>query len=176
MNVILVMVQSVNGKITKGSSPNIYTWTSKEDQDFFFSLLQKHNLTVMGNTTYQASKGRFKLSDKRLRIILTRHPESYEAEHIPGKIEFTNATPVELLASLEKRGYKQLLLVGGGEMNTLFLRENLVDEVYLSVEPLVFGAGKDVFATGDAEASLQLLSVKQLNRKGTLLLHYRLDK
>lgn len=41
MKVILVMVMSVDGNITKGVEEKIYEWTSKEDQRYFLATLKK---------------------------------------------------------------------------------------------------------------------------------------
>jgi len=41
MKVILAMVTSVDGKTTKWNNPDIYKWTSEEDQTHFFSLIEK---------------------------------------------------------------------------------------------------------------------------------------
>jgi len=40
----MIMVATLNGKITKGNDPDIYKWTSKEDKKYFSSLLKKNNL------------------------------------------------------------------------------------------------------------------------------------
>ena len=40
MKVVLVAVTSTNGKLTQGEDNNIYSWTSKEDQEIFFKLLR----------------------------------------------------------------------------------------------------------------------------------------
>ena len=52
MKVVMVAVVSANGKLTRGNDPDIYKWTSKEDQNFFFSLISKSKLIVMGSGTY----------------------------------------------------------------------------------------------------------------------------
>src|SRR3990167_10570212 len=120
MKVIMVMVSSVNGKITRGEDPDIYSWTSKEDADFFFSLLNQHNLIVMGSITYEAARNKIKPDKERLRVILTRTPEKYAKDAIRGKLEFTSESPKKLVKRFEKGGYNTMLLVGGGKTNALF--------------------------------------------------------
>lgn len=166
------MVSSVNGRITKGSDPDIYRWTSKEDQRFFFDLIHKNRLIVMGSATYEAVRSRLKLSAKRLRVILTRHPKRYGAEAKPGALEFSSAPPKQLVRELSKRGHKKLLLVGGGDANRLFLEAGLVDELLITVEPRLFGNGKLMIADGRFNANLKLINVKKLNKQGTLLCTY----
>ena len=51
------------------------------------------------------------------------------------------------------------------------MRERLINEIYLDVEPLIFGEGIQVIAPSEFEYELELLEVKNLN-KNTIQLHY----
>jgi dihydrofolate reductase len=176
MKVTMVMISSVNGKTTQGNNPNVYLWTSPEDQKFFFSLIKKNNLIVMGRETYEASKKVIKLEEKKLRIVLTRNQKKYLKESINGQLEFSNDSPENLIKRMSGLGYKKMLLVGGGTINGLFLKQNLVDEFYLTVEPKIFGTGKDIVAGQLLNISMTLIGIKKINTKGTLLLQYRIKK
>jgi dihydrofolate reductase len=172
MKVTMVMISSADGKTTQGNNPNVYLWTSPEDQKFFFSLIKKNNLIVMGRETYEASKKVIKLEEKKLRIVLTRNQKKYLKESINGQLEFSNNSPENLIKRMSGLGYKKMLLVGGGTINGLFLKQNLVDEFYLTVEPKIFGTGKDIVAGQLLNTKLQLVSIKKLNKIGTILLRY----
>ena len=172
MKVIMVAVSSLNGKTTKGKDPNIYSWTSKEDTDFFFSLIEKNNLIVMGSGTYEAARKVIKLKKNKLRIVLTRNPRKYSEETKKDMLEFTNDTPLELIKKLENRGYNQMLVVGGGTINSLFLKSKLVDEIYLTIEPKIFGQGQELINEENLDSNLKLINIKKLNKQGTLLLKY----
>ena len=86
----MVAVSSLNGKITKEKDPNIYSWTSKEDSQLFFSLIEKSNLIVMGSKTYEVARKFIQHKKNRLRIVLTKTPQKYLRESIGGMLEFTN--------------------------------------------------------------------------------------
>lgn len=174
MKVIMIMLSSVDGKITKGNDQNIYTWTSSEDQKYFFSEIKKNNLIVMGRKTYEASKPVIKLEKGKLRIVLTHNPKKYFKQSVMGQLEFSDETPKELVKRLSTLGYKKILLVGGGNINGLFLKQNLVNELYLTVEPKIFGLGKSIIEGQLLNKSLQLINVKKLNKIGTLLLKYKI--
>lgn len=173
MKVIMVAVASLNGKITKGEDPNIYSWTSKEDTKFYFSLIEKNNLIVMGSKTYEVARKFIKHKKNRLRIVLTRNLKKYLTETKKGMLEFTNESPLKLVKKLENRGYKKMLLVGGATINSLFLKHNLVNELYLTLEPKFFGAGKSLLSEESLDISLKLISDKRLNRQGTMFLKYK---
>ena len=171
MKVILVAVISIDSRTTKHNDPDIYHWSSEEDQKHFFALLEKHNLLIMGKHTYENAKHLMKHTKGRLRIVLTKNPEKYKRETLPDMLEFTNEKPSTLLQKLTKKGYRQILLLGGATTNTSFA--NYLNEVWLSVEPYIFGTGKGLFDNKPLHLKLKLFSVKKLNESGTLLLKYK---
>ena len=173
MKIVMVMVSSINGKITNQNDPNIDSWTSKEDSVHFYSLINNHNLIVMGRKTFEAAKDKIKLEPDKLRIVLTKSPDLYKDQTIPGQLEFSCETTNKLVERLTKSGYKKILLVGGSEINRLFLKYKLVNEIYLTLEPILFGKGNQLLETVKLEQDLKLVDFKILNNKGTLLLHYQ---
>jgi dihydrofolate reductase len=176
MFVTLMMVSSVDGKITNGDDSNIYSWTSAEDSALFSSLIEKHNLIVMGRTTYEAAKENIQLKEGKLRIVLTHNPSRYTKYARPGQLEFSDESPKELVQRLEQAGYKEMLLVGGGEINAAFFEAGLIDEFHLTIEPVVFGKGKPLVAEVLSAVSLTLVESKNLNDRGTLYLRYLVHK
>ena|SRR3989338_6137086 len=176
MKIILVAVISINGKTTKGRDPDVHDWSSKEDQEYFAALKEKSRLIIMGRKTYEAAKGHTALSPKILRVVLTKNPKRYRHLTVQNQLEFTNQPPKKLLATLKRRGYAEALLVGGSEVNSAFLRANLIDEIWLTVEPLVLGTGKTLFSKDRPNKRMRLLHSKQLNKSGTLLLKYTVER
>lgn len=174
MKIAMVMLATADGKTTRGDETDIYLWTSKEDQRYFFSLIKKSNLIVMGRSTYEAAKPVMKLETKKLRIVLTRYPEHYLSQTVPGRLEFSSETPKHLVNRLSILGYKKILLVGGSKINGLFLKASLVDEFFLTIEPRIFGSGKNIVDQPELNKQLQLISIKKLNRIGTIILRYKI--
>ncbi|MEK7522702.1 MAG: dihydrofolate reductase family protein [Patescibacteria group bacterium] len=170
MKITMVMLSSVDGKITQGNNQNIYSWSSIEDQKYFFSLIKKNILIVMGRKTYEVSRKVIKLEKGKLRVVLTSNPEKYLNQSVPGQLEFSNETPKGLVKRMISLKYKELLLVGGATVNGLFLKQNLVDEFYLTIEPKIFGSGKNLIEGQLLNTKLHLISVKKINKSATLLL------
>jgi len=168
----LAIVASINGKSTKGEIANVRLWSSKEDQKYFSSLIKKSNLIVMGRETYEAARPIIKLTPGKLRVVLTINPERFGRFKVLGQLEFTNESPSGLVKRMEALGYKKMLLVGGSSINSLFFQQNMIDEVWVTLEPYIFGRGKNLIEETNLDVSLQLKSVKKLNKKGTLLLKY----
>lgn len=176
MKITCVMVESVDGKTTKGDVGRTFLWTSVEDQQHFKKLVEENNLIIMGRKTYEVSKNHMEHKKGRLRVIITNNPEKYKSEEIKGILEFSDENPRNLINHLEKQGYLKALLTGGARLNSLFFRENLVNELWLTIEPKIFGIGNSIVGEEMFDLSLELLSVAKLNEKGTLLLQYSVVK
>ena len=174
----LVMVQSLNGKTTKGENPDVGSWASEEDQEYLKEIRSKHEVIVFGRKTYDAVKEFVDFEDGRLRIVLTSSPKKYQKESVPGKLEFTDEKSTDLVERLQRSGHNELLLFGGAKVNSLFLKDGLIHEIHTTVEPVVFGEGRPLFEDVDIDASLEMIEKPQmLNKKGTLLLKHKvLDK
>lgn len=174
MKITMAAVVSANGKLTHGSDSDIYKWTSPEDQKFFFDLIAKNKVIVMGSGTYQAVRKQLKHGSDRLRVVMTTRPGMYKSEQIPGVLEFTSETPRDLYDRMINN--KEMLLVGGSKIYSSFLKKGLVDTIYLTIEPVVFGQGKNLFAESEFESKLKLESIEKLNKRGTILLKYKVIK
>jgi riboflavin biosynthesis pyrimidine reductase len=92
-------------------------------------------------------------------------------------LEFSDLSPTDLLAELRRSRHDyDVLLLGGGELNTAFLEAGLVDRILITIEPVLFAGGTGLLAAGSADIRCNLLSVTQLNERGTLLVDYAVDK
>jgi len=57
----------------------------------------------------------------------------------------------------------EAIVIGGAETASEFLQANLVDEVYLNIEPVIFGEGMPLATPASFEAKLNLLETKMLS-------------
>src|SRR6185437_14999451 len=103
MKVILAMVMSLDGKTTRWGESQLHEWTSKEDQQHFASLLQHHEVIIMGRHTYEVAAPYMEHLPSRLRIVMTRTPEKFTLLEEPGMLEFTNETALEIVNRLKNK-------------------------------------------------------------------------
>jgi dihydrofolate reductase len=164
---ILYMGITPNGYIAKEDGNS--EWTSEEDLQGFFENSKKAGNIIMGKNTYREAfrQGYFPFP-KALNIVVSHE----DIENQWGdEVIITSATPKEILKMLSEKGFTTAFLAGGGVLNASFMREGLVNELYLDVEPLIFGKGIQIIAPSKFEHELELLEVKNLN-KNTVQLHY----
>lgn len=101
---------------------------------------------------------------------MTRDPSRFTGDSVPTMIEFTREPAAELVNRLSGEGIGRCALLGGGVINGLFLAAGLVDEVWITVEPLLFGEGRPL-AVGRLDVALTLKESSILGGN-TLLLKY----
>jgi dihydrofolate reductase len=66
----------------------------------------------------------------------------------------------------------EALLVGGSQINAVFLKKKLINEIYLTIEPKIFGIGLPLAQGTLDDVHLELQNCTRLNAQGTLLLYY----
>ena len=162
---IAFVAASVDGRISL-SSNHPPDWTSKEDWEFFQKSLSRIDAVVVGRTTYESVAERLR---KRNTFVLSSRPKTITRR---GTVTFVNPAKVHLPKLLER--YKSVAVLGGGAVYQFMLEKKLLDEIFVTVEPLIFGHGKEMFVGGTRITRVHLLSAKRLNRTGTLLLHYQI--
>ena len=163
------MAASIDGFITKHAD-GLVNWTSKEDKKHFSKITKEAGAVIYGKKTFATFN---KPLPGRLNIVMTRDPDVSQNQE--GILEFTNQDPLLILENLYQRGYKNVALGGGSEINKLFLEKDLIDEVYLTIEPRIFGSGKNIFASTSKDVRLELIDHEFLN-KDSILLHYKVKR
>ena len=170
MKTILYMAITANGYIAR---KNDETPWSKEEWESFFSKVKEAKNIVLGRKTFEMMKSNGNLAEIGDIFIVV------VSDKIKNKSDDTNClfvnSPGQAVESLKEKGFVEAFVAGGGILNSSFMKQGLVDEIYLDIEPFVFGDGVRLFSENDFEANLELLSIKNLS-KNVLQLHYRVIK
>lgn len=174
MKTILVFVSTLDGKVTKWGDPFVRVWSSKADKEYFNRIWKDNKLIVMGSNTYNAHP--LKPSKAHLLIIMTRNASKYKTKEIGGQIEFTDMSPAQLVSCYKNLGHEQMLITGGAHIATSFLKDQLIDEVWLTIEPIIFGLGGNFVTAEKLDINLNLLSCEKVNVQGTLITKYSVIK
>lgn len=165
MKVFIIAALTADGYIGLDESHRATSWTTKADKTFFVSRTKEAGTVVMGRKTFDTFAR--PLAGRRL-IILTGSPESV---HVEG-VESSNETVTELVARLKNEGVRELAVCGGASVYSQFMQAGLVDEIYVTVMPKVFGRGVPLFGAV-LDVNLELLGSKILEDGNSVLLHYR---
>lgn len=168
MQVILYMAVTGNGYIAKENDDT--SWVSKEEWDSYSAIVRKAGNLVIGHRTYdiitkQPEFGEF----EKVKIVIVSHNDfkTLSSNHV------TVRTPEEALNLL--KDFEEVVVAGGSNLNSSFVEENLIDEIYLDIEPIIFGKGIKLFADNNFEAKLKLLGTRNLT-EDIIQIHYKVLK
>jgi len=128
----------------------------------------------MGSKSFDADP--LKPSPKHLLVVMTHRPSDYKYYEAGGQLEFTSESPSQLCSRLEKEGHSRILLVGGPRIAASFFKEKLVDELWLTVEPKIFGIGGNFVTEEKLDVELRLISYEIVNDEGTLITKYAITR
>ena len=118
--------------------------------DFYNSV----DITLMGNKTYQQVMS-FDFDfpyQSTTNYVFSRAPKidtahvSFVTKDIPGFVK-----------KLKKGKGKDIWLIGGGELNSLLLKNDLIDELILTIIPVILGSGIPLFSIGGKEQFFSLI-------------------
>jgi len=173
MRKILIVAITLDGKIAKYTDHNA-DWTSKEDKAFFHSEVKKAGAVIFGSKTYEVM-GRH--MPNKLNIVMTPEPQKYQDKVQKDILEFTSDAPEVAMDKLSQRGYDSVVIAGGSTIYSLFLQNGLVDELYITIAPKIFGKGLYLFKEMDIDdIDLELLEVEKLSDNGEILVKYKVIK
>lgn len=164
IKVSLVMALTADGFIARGSH-DFVNWSSSADKKFFAGLSKDAKAVVMGKNTFDTFDG---ILPGRLNIVMTSQKKDSDND----LLLFWHKEPEELIDFLAKKGLKKLVLAGGSFTNYKFYEKGLIDEVFVTISPVMFGQGVSLF-NKEINACLELKNLEKLDKE-TIMIHYLL--
>lgn len=171
MKVVMYLVTTGNGFIAKADDD--VTFVSKHQWDALREVINSVGVAVIGRRTYEILhdyKEAERISKGIGIFVMTRKP-GMKSEN--PNIVFTNETPQAVLRAIEAMGFDEVLIAGGGRINSLFMSLDLVDEIYMNIEPTFIGRGTRMFSDARFEKKLDIIDVKKLSHN-EIQIHYRI--
>lgn len=172
--VILYIAMSLDGYIAKPNDDlSFLTAVEKEGEDYGYAdFVSTVDTVLLGRKTYDwvmTQVGTFPHADKSAYII-TR-----TARPAIGSTVFYTGDLTALVRKLKNESGKNIFCDGGAEIVNELLRQDLLDEMIISIIPILVGHGTRLFRDHRPEHKLKLLGVKTFDT-GLTQLHYRRDK
>ena len=169
---ILYIACSLDGYIaTSDDDLSFLDQVQKTGEDYGYTdFISGVDTVILGRKTYDWVMDRvdvFPHTDKETYVI-TRTERSRS-----GNVVFYTGSLNELITGLKKKQGRNIFCDGGAEIVNAILREQLFDEIILSVIPILLGNGKRLFKNNRPEQDLDLLSVQQYDT-GLVQLHYKM--
>ncbi len=167
---ILYIAASLDGYIAKPNDDlSFLKIVEKEGEDYGYNdFISTVDTVIMGRKTFEwiTNQVEYPHADKKSYIITrAQKPDS-------GNITYYSENLKELILKLKSVSGKNIFCDGGAEIVNELLKYNLIDEIILSVIPVLLGEGIKLFKEGLHEQNLELLGAKNFDN-GLVQLHYK---
>lgn len=170
---ILFIATSLDGYIA--SIDDSLDWLFKvegEGDNGYAKFYETVDTVLMGRRTYdwilKHEHGDFPYKNKEC-YVFSRSPMVDNTN-----VRFLDDDIVRFTQKLKNEEGKNIWIVGGGEFIHSFIKEKLIDELIMTIAPILIGKGISLFKQGDYELELSLKDTKRFNQ--FVELHYEVLK
>lgn len=171
MKVIMYPGISLDGFVAKLDYDD--SWISDEDNDRYEERVNEAGCLLVGRKTYELFQDWFdNFGNGKVIVFVCTTGSKYKDKE---RVKFIRGSAEEIIKQIEKYNFDELIVCGGGEINGLVAAAGLVDEIIVSVQPIVLGAGIPLFGSYKPELKLEVLSFNE-DIKGIVQNHYRVVK
>ncbi|MFN8209412.1 MAG: dihydrofolate reductase family protein [Bacteroidales bacterium] len=169
-SVILFIAMSLDGFIAKTDGDiSFLSLVEKEGEDYGYSSFNERvDTVIIGRNTYDKvlSMGfDYPHNDKEVFIITRGKPEK------AGNFKSYSGPLNALIGELKSKPGRDIYCDGGSILVNELLKDNLIDELIISVIPVLLGEGIALFQGGRPEMKLKLIDCKSFET-GLVQLHY----
>ncbi len=177
--VILQMMVSLDGFI-EGPNRELdwHVW-DEEMEKKAHETLDSVDAILLGRVAYQLFADYWPKAADSIAPKLNQLPKIVFSKTLE-KVEWSNSglfkeDIAEEIPKAKQQPGRDLILYGGADIASAFMKLGLIDEYRLIVNPVVFGHGKPLFKNGIGRMSLKLLKTKTF-KCGNVMLYYQPDK
>ncbi|HSJ69386.1 MAG TPA: dihydrofolate reductase family protein [Anditalea sp.] len=138
----------------------------------YTEVSERVDTVIMGRRTYENIKSQV---DKVPYIDKDTYIITREMRQREGRIRFYADDPKELVNKLQMKGGKDILVDGGAEIVRMMLRDDLLDELIITIVPMIVGNGIRLFGDQIQGVDLKLIESKSYD-SGLVQLVYKISK
>ncbi len=164
------MATTVNGFIAKHDDSADFI-TPAESASYVAAVCNA-GAVIVGHRTYEilSTQPEFQEFLKAgVKIVAVAHAD-FELKDPSHAVVHSPEEALELL-----KDFTEVIVAGGGKLNAAFLDANLIDEIYLDIEPNIVSEGIMLFSEGISDKKLKLLGSKMFS-ENEIQLHYAVEK
>jgi dihydrofolate reductase len=171
---ILYIATSLDGFVT-GKNDDISWLLPYNDVDYGFDEYFSHiGAIIQGRRSYDVEMQHGWETPHPVPTFVLSHniPEKAPKR---SEVVFTNEDIAEVLMKAKKLTDKHIWIEGGANVAQQFLRRELIDEIVLSLVPVILGDGVRLFDNIQKQIDLSLIEVKRFDKGLVQLMYARKD-
>jgi dihydrofolate reductase len=132
-----------------------YSWINADDEKRYKDAVDASRCELVGRKTYEQYSDDFALRKNITTFVYTSKTTLIDTENI----KFLHGSPYEVIEQIKSYGFTELIMSGGGDLNGSMASAGLIDELQLSIHPIVLGEGIPLFGSNSVKLDLDLIAV-----------------
>lgn len=168
---VLYIAMSLDGYIAKPNDDlSFLSLVERENEDYgYATFISTVDTIIIGRRTYEWVTSQFEYPHQdKMTYIISRNKS---VQNTPNITYSDNV--VELVTALKRENGKTIFCDGGAQLVNALLKHKLIDELILSIIPVLVGEGIRLFENDRPEQNLQLVSSKSYS-SGLTQLYYQI--
>lgn len=168
---VLYIAMSLDGYIAKPNDDlSFLSLVERENEDYgYAAFISTVDTIIIGRRTYEWVTSQFEYPHQdKMTYIISRNKS---VQNTPNITYSDNV--VELVTALKRENGKTIFCDGGAQLVNALLKHKLIDELILSIIPVLVGEGIRLFENDRPEQNLQLVSSKSYS-SGLTQLYYQI--
>lgn len=172
----IYIATSLDGYIAKPNDDlSFLKLVEKEGEDYGYAeFTATIDTIILGRKTYdwvlkEIGSSHYDNGDRNVYVITRTEKPNV------GKTTFYTGDLTELVQQLKSQNGKNIYCDGGAEIINELLKKDLIDEMIISVIPVLLGSGTRLFKDGRPEQQLELVNAKTFET-GLLQMYYKRKK
>ncbi|MBL1420808.1 MAG: dihydrofolate reductase family protein [Alphaproteobacteria bacterium] len=154
-------------------------WLMKQktqgEEHGYETFIEDIDVIVMGKGSYQNVLSFGDWPYKKPVMVMSKSLNQADIPtNLKDKVTLTTFTPPALMQNLQKLGYNRAY-IDGGKVVQSFIQDGLVNDIILTLVPILIGSGKRLFGDISNDIDLQLIASKNFP-SGLIQTHYKLLK
>ena len=169
----LFIATSLDGYIAKPNDDlSFLKLVEKEGEDYGYAEFTANiDTIILGRRTYdwvlrEIGSSHYDNGERNVYVITRTERQSV------GKTKFYTGNLTELVQQLKSEYGKNIYCDGGAEIVNELLKRDLIDEIIVSIVPVLVGDGIRLFKDGRPEQQFELVNTKTFDT-GLIQLHYK---
>ena len=167
---VLYIAASLDGHIATGDHGMDWLFgVEGEGDNGFAKFYDTVDTVLMGRTTYD-----WILQHEKTEDAIYKDKECFvftgTAKPAVKHITFIHNDAAGFVRGLKNKDGQTIWVVGGGKLLQIFIKEKLIDELFITVAPILLGNGIPLFRDNDFQTRLSLKNINRYNQFAEL--HY----
>ena len=173
----IMMAMSLDGFVARPD--HRLDWLDKQptkDEDHGFAAFQdRMDVIVMGSGSFRTVLGFGAWPYTIPCIVMSRTMSDADIpKKLRSKVEVSGQGPKALMGTLATRGYQRAYVDGGAVIRS-FIQADLIEDMKITIVPILLGEGIRIFGANDSDVDLELISSTPFP-SGLVDLEYRVKR